>query len=88
MKGSGNAQPRNAVRLLSHNVFSGESDLSRIRLEHSCNCIEEGRLSRAVGPDQPNNFSFAEAETELVYRDEAAEGSSYFAEFEQREILI
>ena len=54
-------------------VFAGEDDLPRTRLEHAGDQVEDGGFARAVGTDDGANLARLHRQVEAVDRDQGTE---------------
>jgi hypothetical protein len=51
---------------VAHDVAAGHYRRAGVRRQHACQHPQRGRLSRAIRPDQAENFSSVHFEAELV----------------------
>jgi len=79
--------PDDLVPLQFQKRFAGEEDRSPLGRIETRQAIEEGRLARAVGADEAEDFVVVDGEADIVDGDEAVKAPRHPARFECRQFL-
>src|SRR6185437_2683468 len=77
---------RDLVRGKAGDVFALEHDIARGRAFDAHDRLHRGRFARAIGSNQPKNFSGAQVEAEILDSGQTAEAFCEFADLENRSI--
>src|SRR5581483_3743901 len=72
---AGNPGRGNRALRGTRDVFPGEPDAPAARAKRTCDQIEHCALAGAVWTDEPENFTRAHLEADIVHRDQAAEAA-------------
>ena len=73
LEGARDSLLRHLMDRQSGDVFAGEDDLRRARLEHAGDQVEDGGFARAVGADDGANLARLDRQVDAVDRDQRAE---------------
>ncbi len=83
LKGAANAEVGDAMGRPAEQRAAREPDIAADRRVKAAQAIEQGRLARPIGPDQPEDLTLIEIERHAVERDDAAEPYHDLADLEQ-----
>ena len=78
------AEIGNAVRRQRQQRAIAETDIASLRRVEPAQAVEQRRLSRAVGADEPDDLTFRHVERHTVERNDAAEAHGEIADGEKR----
>jgi hypothetical protein len=84
LEGAGHAQQRVAVRRVAGDVCAGEAHRPFVRPQEAGHQREQGRLARAIGPDQCAEAARRDVEAHAGHRLEAAERPRHALQRQQR----
>src|SRR6185295_6461677 len=74
LEAAGDAAACPQVRRQLGDVLAAEHHAAGLRTQRAGNAVDQRRLARAVRPDQPEPFAFADIDADIVERGEATEG--------------
>ncbi len=74
LKGPGQSQPRNLVRLQSLEVSTLEEDIAFGKRKLAVDAVEQGCLACSIGSNETDDLAFGDTETHLAKGIETPEG--------------
>ena len=83
LEGPPDALSADAVRTEADEALAAKADVAAVRRQRAGDAVEQRRLPRAVGADQPDDLTSFDLEIDAIERGEAAEVLGHVHDFEQ-----